>query len=127
VGRIYENGSLYAELLQHASELDLEVAEHKRAEAALRENKTVPQRLRGHERCDGLTDLNHRFVRANAAFARLFGYSESEVLRCLWVDVTHPDDVAKSLALREGLLAGRATSSRWKSVTSTKTDTSSGA
>jgi PAS domain S-box-containing protein len=37
VGRIYENGSLYADLLQHSTKLAEEVAERKRAELALAE------------------------------------------------------------------------------------------
>jgi signal transduction histidine kinase/CheY-like chemotaxis protein len=35
VGRIYENGSLYADVLRHAAELELEVGERKQAEQAL--------------------------------------------------------------------------------------------
>ncbi|HJT78867.1 MAG TPA: PAS domain S-box protein, partial [Gemmataceae bacterium] len=55
-----------------------------------------------------LTDAGHRFVRANAAFARLFGYSEGEILGKSMADVTHPDDVGESLARREPLLDGSA-------------------
>ena len=55
-----------------------------------------------------LTDLNNRFIRANDAFARLFGYSKREVLELSMADVTHPDDVAESYARREELLAGKA-------------------
>src|SRR6202047_5203578 len=35
VGRIYENDSLYADVLRHAAELEREVGERKRAEQAL--------------------------------------------------------------------------------------------
>ena len=55
-----------------------------------------------------LTDLAHRFVRANAAFANLFGYTPQEILNLSMVDITHPDDVASSFALRDPLLAGEA-------------------
>ena len=55
-----------------------------------------------------LTDLDNRFVRANAAFARLFGYSIDEVLGLTMADVTHPDDVGESLAQRQRLLGGQA-------------------
>lgn len=53
-----------------------------------------------------LTDVDNRFVRVNAAFARLFGYSEAEVLQMSLADVTHPDDLADSLCNRKELLAG---------------------
>jgi PAS domain S-box-containing protein len=53
-----------------------------------------------------LTDLGHRFVRANAAFARLFGYAPGEMVGMSVADITHPEDLAESYALRERLLAG---------------------
>lgn len=53
-----------------------------------------------------LTDMNHRFVRLNAAFARLFGYSEQEMLQMSMADITYPDDVAESYERRVGLVSG---------------------
>jgi PAS domain S-box-containing protein len=53
-----------------------------------------------------LTDTAHRFVRANAAFARLLGYTPQETLQLSLEDVTHPDDLAESYARREPLLSG---------------------
>jgi PAS domain S-box-containing protein len=53
-----------------------------------------------------ITDINHRFVRVNAAFARLFGYSETEMLRMSMGEVTHPEDLAESYARREALKVG---------------------
>jgi PAS domain S-box-containing protein len=55
-----------------------------------------------------LTDLDNRFVRANAAFARMFGYTPDEVLRLTMADVTHPEDMAESYAQRARLVAGEA-------------------
>lgn len=54
-----------------------------------------------------LTDINHRFVRVNAAFARMFGYSQEEILGLSMPDISHPDDVAESLSQRELLKAGK--------------------
>ena len=53
-----------------------------------------------------LTDLDNRFVRANGAFARMFGYSPAEVLTLSMADITHPEDLAESLDQRRRLLAG---------------------
>lgn len=53
-----------------------------------------------------LTDMNHRFVRVNAAFARLFGYTEQEMLQMAMADITHPDDVAESYERRVRLVSG---------------------
>lgn len=54
-----------------------------------------------------LTDLDHRFLRMNAAFARMFGYTQEEMLTLTMPDVTHPDDLAESFERRKALLAGR--------------------
>lgn len=55
-----------------------------------------------------LTDLDHHFVRVNEAFARLFGYSQQEMLLLSMDAITHPDDLTESYARREPLLAGNA-------------------
>ncbi len=52
-----------------------------------------------------LTDLDNRFLRVNAAFARLFGYAETEMLGMAMADITHPDDLAESYERRRTLLA----------------------
>src|SRR5579862_4189943 len=53
-----------------------------------------------------LTDLDNRFVRANAAFAKMFGYSPAEVTKLTMADLTHPDDLEESYAQRRALLTG---------------------
>jgi two-component system cell cycle sensor histidine kinase/response regulator CckA len=53
-----------------------------------------------------LTDINNRFVRVNAAFARMFGRTRDEMLGMSMADITHPDDLAESYARRQALLAG---------------------
>jgi PAS domain S-box-containing protein len=107
VGRIYENGSLYADLLQHATKLAEEAAEKRRGELALRESE---ERFRGAFEHTGvamvLTDINNTFIRVNASFAMLFGYTPPEMLGMTMADVTHPDDRAQSYGQREALLAG---------------------
>jgi len=37
---------------------------------------------------------DHRFVRCNAAYSDLTGFSRSELLARTWQSITHPDDVA---------------------------------
>lgn len=53
-----------------------------------------------------LTDLDNRFVRVNDAFARMFGYSRDEILQLSMAEITHPEDVAESLACRKTLATG---------------------
>ncbi|AMV25356.1 Blue-light-activated protein [Gemmata sp. SH-PL17] len=106
-GRIYENGSLYADLLNRTSELAQEVGERKRAEAEVRESEERFRSAFEHTQVPTvLTDLEARFVRVNAAFARVFGYAPDEMLGLSMPDVTHPDDRAGCRAGCARLIAG---------------------
>src|SRR5436189_7248 len=71
-----------------------DVTDQRRAEAELRASETL---FRGaFEDTNAamvLTDLAHRFVRVNAPFAGLFGYSPEEMLGMSMPDITHPDDL----------------------------------
>ena len=83
-------------------------AELDRANAALREEEAL---FRGAFDTTNmamvLTDLDNRFLRANAAFAQLFGYAAPDELQGLGLaDVTHPDHLGESLDRRKVLLAG---------------------
>jgi PAS domain S-box-containing protein len=53
-----------------------------------------------------LTTPDARFVRANAAFRRLFGYTEGELPALSLCEITHPHDRSPGRARREQLLAG---------------------
>lgn len=47
-----------------------------------------------------------QFLRVNTALCEMLGYSESELLRLKFQDVTHPDDVGKDAAHRHSLVDG---------------------
>jgi PAS domain S-box-containing protein len=47
-----------------------------------------------------------RFIQANAAYCRMLGYTEAELLTLDFAAITHPDDLPKNLQLRDELLAG---------------------
>ena len=47
-----------------------------------------------------------RIVRANPALQRFFGYTEQELYSRTIRDITHPDDIAETLALVRQLMAG---------------------
>jgi PAS domain S-box-containing protein len=96
--------------LEAANEtLAAEVQERRRAEDALRTREELFRAaFEDTNVAMVLLDLEHRFIRVNAAFAGLFGYSADEMLGMAMKDVTHPDDLPESYARREGLLAGEA-------------------
>jgi two-component system cell cycle sensor histidine kinase/response regulator CckA len=76
VGRIYENGSLYHEVLQQAAELKLEVAERKQAEDGLRASEER-YRLLFERNLAGVlvTSSDGRVAECNDAMARILGHA----------------------------------------------------
>lgn len=55
-----------------------------------------------------------RFLAVSPAFCRLLGYDAEELVGRRFAEVTHPDDVAGSVAWVQALLAGRETSSQFE-------------
>ena len=47
-----------------------------------------------------------RFLQANAAYCDMLGYTEEELQSCNFAALTHPDDIALNLKLRDEVLAG---------------------
>ena len=98
VGRIYENDSLYADLLVHSSKLSEEVTERERTEAELREAR---QRLE-HVVASSPAVLGSMTVQGNRILGinwisdnveELFGYSPGDACRPdWWLTNIHPED-----------------------------------
>ncbi len=55
-----------------------------------------------------IVDLEGHTIRANAAFARLLGYSEEQLREMRFADFTHPDDLEATYEGDERLLRGEA-------------------
>ena len=47
-----------------------------------------------------------RWLRFNNQLCEMLGYSSEELAQKTWMEVTHPDDIAKDVAEREGILKG---------------------
>lgn len=117
VGRIYENGKMYAIAQRHAIELEQEVAERKKAEEALRasearhrllyfENSPLPGWLYDTE--------SLRFLDVNDAAILHYGYTRDEFLSMTIKDIRPCKDVAKLLDLTPQISPGVQHSGRWK-------------
>jgi PAS domain S-box-containing protein len=85
----------------------LDVSERRRTEESLRASE---ERFRNAFDLTHvpmvLTDIDNQFVRVNAAFAQLLGYTTPEMLQLSLAGITHPDDLPQSVANRILLLAG---------------------
>ena len=86
----------------------LDVTDLKKTENALRESE---QRLRAtHDRAfAGIAEVDPtgRFIRANARFLELSGYSADELPDLTLSTITHPDDVAADVEKFEALVGGK--------------------
>ncbi len=92
-----------------------DVSDRKRAEETLRASEERFRSVFEHSRvATALTDTNHRFLRVNAAFAQMLGYSQEELLKRSMADITHPDDLAASYARAEALTRGEVVSFGWE-------------
>jgi PAS domain S-box-containing protein len=54
-----------------------------------------------------LTDLNGQFIATNPVFQRMLGYTEQELKRLTFTDITHEEDLKQSKALMGELLGGQ--------------------
>jgi PAS domain S-box-containing protein len=81
VGRIYENGILYAEVQGRAAELEREVIERRRAEKSVRQSEARNAAIL-HVSMDAIItmDSEGKIRGFNPAAARIFGYTETEIL-----------------------------------------------
>ncbi|HEX9627941.1 MAG TPA: PAS domain S-box protein [Acidiferrobacterales bacterium] len=84
-----------------------DVTERRRAERQLRESE---DRFRAtFERASVgmvIADPQGRFLRANQHVCDMLGYARAELLQKTFADITHPDDLARSVAARDKHVAG---------------------
>jgi PAS domain S-box-containing protein len=52
-------------------------------------------------------DSRGKFIRANSAYQKIFGYSEDELRSLSFADITHPDDIEASSQTFKELIEGR--------------------
>jgi PAS domain S-box-containing protein len=87
--------------------IGIDITERRRAEEVLRESE---ERFRGAFDDAGigmsLTSLKGQFLKVNRSLCDLLGYSEAELLRLRFQDITHIDDHVTDRALIDRLLTG---------------------
>ena len=85
-----------------------DITERKQAEEKLRESEEAFRAMFevssvGKVEAEPVTG---RFLRVNAAFCRLTGYSEAELLQRTWQAITYPEDLPADLALFQQFVGG---------------------
>ncbi|MDB6015058.1 MAG: response regulator receiver modulated sensor-containing diguanylate [Gammaproteobacteria bacterium] len=110
VGRIYENGSLYREVEQHAAQLLVEMEKRESAAAELRESETRFRQLA--ENIQDVffvisADYSQTFY-LSPAYERIWGRPRRGAYEysMAWVDSIHPDDQARIHAETRGRSGG---------------------
>ena len=53
-----------------------------------------------------IVDMDGNYVGVNPQLCKMFGYSEAELTRMNFADITHPDDVATTLRMKDTVLDG---------------------
>ena len=84
-----------------------DITERAQAEAALHASEARLEQAFGASPIGmGLVSLEGRYRKVNPAFCAMLGWSEAELLALDVQSITHPDDVATSVALSRELLEG---------------------
>jgi diguanylate cyclase (GGDEF)-like protein/PAS domain S-box-containing protein len=105
VGRIYENGSLYLEVQQHATQLLVEMEERERAAVQLRNSE-----LRFRQLAENIEDVFFiatpdlsESIYISPAFERIWGRPSSELLDHprRWIEMISPADRERAVRSRE--------------------------
>ncbi|MCI4569440.1 EAL domain-containing protein [Lysobacter sp. CFH 32150] len=102
-GRIYENGSLYMEIRQHAELLQVEVTERKRAVEELSESE-----LRFRQLAENINEAfflidprSGQLLYVSPAFETIYGRSCASILAAprSWLELVHSDDRERAMAI----------------------------
>ncbi len=95
------------QLKQANEQLQVEIAEHLRAEAALRQSEEQFRRVFDEAPIGmALEDVEKRFIRVNRAFCEMLGYTKSELMSLTCADITHAEDWEQEIPRMEQLMKG---------------------
>ncbi len=87
------------------------IAERHQTEVALRESEERFRSIFDHAPLGIIlvSDINGRITLCNTAFQHIIGYSAEQIQRMTVMEITHPEDISKSMEQYQSLLEGRLT------------------
>ena len=103
-----------------------DISDRKKAEEALRESEKRYRAVFSNAATGINLNRHGRVLEANSAWANMLGYSQDEIGRLTFRDVTHPDDLKITEQCHGELIRGEKNSAASKNVTSGKTAGSCG-
>jgi diguanylate cyclase (GGDEF)-like protein/PAS domain S-box-containing protein len=84
-----------------------DVTERKRTEDALREIRDRFRSIFDHAPIGvAMVNLEGRYLHANRSLCEILGYTEEQLQALTWQEITHPDDLAASLAYARRIVEG---------------------
>jgi diguanylate cyclase (GGDEF)-like protein/PAS domain S-box-containing protein len=92
---------------QHVRELSLHIAEQERIAQALKESEQYFRNAFDHAAGMAVVSPDGRWLQVNDSLCSMLGYSEAELLRDVFQNITDPEDVKADIEHLEGLLADK--------------------
>jgi len=89
--------------------ISADISERKQAEEALRQSEELFRVIFTESSVGkGIADpATKKIIKVNAAFCRITGYSEEELLQRTFLDIHHPDDRGRTIAAFEAMVRGK--------------------
>ncbi len=91
-----------------------DISERKRAEENLRLSEENFRNVFEHAAVGKSMTSIDGTIKTNKAFSLILGYSNSELSKLKWQDITHPDDISKDNIIINSVVSGKRKSARWE-------------
>lgn len=89
----------------------VDITQRKKAEEALKKSENRLRAIVANAQIGIATsDTNSQFLSANEAFCKILGYTEEELQKLTYKDITHPSDLKSSILKMDDLKNGRVSS-----------------